>query len=126
FERRWVASLWWQEVQRTVPSMLVVVLPVDAEHVFEMPSTEDEDPVEAIGANGANPALGVSICVRRLDRRADHSDAFAPEDLIEGVVELRVAVVNEEPERLLLTKFHHQVASLLGDPLPVRVRRASH
>ena len=57
-------------------SVLVVVLAVDAEHVLEMPSAEDQDPVEAVGANRANPALGVGIRVRRLDRRADHSDAL--------------------------------------------------
>src|SRR5437870_10794280 len=74
-----------------------------------MPSAEDQDPVEAVGANRANPALGVGIRVRRLDRRADHSDAFGPEDLIEGVAELRVAVVDEEPERLLLTQLHDKL-----------------
>jgi hypothetical protein len=55
-----------------VRSVLVVVLAVDAEHVFEVPSTEDQDPVEAVGADRANPALGVGIGVRCLDRRVDH------------------------------------------------------
>ncbi len=85
-------------------SVLVVLLAVDAEHVLDMPSAEDHDSVEAVRANRANPALGVGIRVRRLDRRADHSDAFGPEDLIEGMAELRVTVVDEEPERLLLTE----------------------
>jgi hypothetical protein len=44
----------------------------------------------------------VGIRVGRLDGSADHSDAFGPEDLVEGVAELRVTVVDEEPERLLL------------------------
>jgi hypothetical protein len=101
------------------------VLAVDAEHVLEMLSADDHDSVEAVRANGANPALGVGIRVRRLDRRADHSDAFGPEDLIEGMAELGVAVVDEEPERLLLTELHDEVARLLGDPGSVRVRRAS-
>jgi hypothetical protein len=43
---------------------------VGAEHVFEMAMAEDEDPVEAIGAESADPALGVSLRVRRLWRRA--------------------------------------------------------
>ena len=105
-------------------SVLVVVQAVDAEHVLEMPSAEDQNSVEAVGANGAHPALGVGIRVRRLDRRADHSDAFGPEDVVEGVAELRVAIVDEEPERLLLAQLHDEVASLLGHPSAVRVRRA--
>src|SRR5262249_51190026 len=104
-------------------SASVVVQAVDAQHVGEMPSTEDQDSIEAVGANRANPALGVGIRVRRPDGRADHSDAFAPEDLIEAVAELRVTIVNEEPERLLLTELHDEVAGLLGDPVSVRVRR---
>jgi hypothetical protein len=67
-----------------------------------------------------------AFAVRCLERRADHSDAFGPEDLLEGVAELRVTVVDEEPERLLLTQLHDEVASLLGDPVSVRARRASH
>jgi hypothetical protein len=49
-----------------------------------------------------------------------------PEDLIEGVGELRVTVVDEQPERLLLGQLHDEVASLLGDPSSVRARRANH
>ena len=53
----------------------------------------------------ADPALGVGVRVQRLDGRLDHSHAFAPEDLIEGMVELRVTVVDKEPERLVLSQF---------------------
>jgi hypothetical protein len=52
--------------------VLVVVTAVDAEHVLEMAAAEDEDPVEAISAESADPALGVSVRVRRLDRRVNH------------------------------------------------------
>jgi hypothetical protein len=58
-----------------VRSVLVVVLAVDAEHVLEVPSAEDQDPVEAVGADRAHPALGVGVRVRCLDGRVDHSDA---------------------------------------------------
>jgi hypothetical protein len=88
-----------------------------------MPSAEDQDPVEAVGANRTQRSA-CAFAFGRLDRCADHSHAFGPEDLIEGVAELRVAVVDEEPERLLLTQLHDEVASLLGDPVSVRVRRA--
>ena len=41
--------------------------PVDAEHVLEVSATEDEDPVKAVGSDGAHPALSVSV--RRLINR---------------------------------------------------------
>jgi hypothetical protein len=43
------------------------------------------------------------------------------EHLVEGVAELRVSVVDEEPERLLVAALHQQVARLLRDPAPIRV-----
>jgi hypothetical protein len=107
-----------------VRSVLVVVAAVDAEHVLEVPAAEDEDPVEAVGANCADPAFGVGVRVRRLDRCADHPDPFGAENVVEGMAELRVAIVDEEVERLSLAKLHDEVASLLGHPegfkMPVR------
>ena len=40
------------------------------------------------------------------------------------MAELRVAVVDEKPERLLVAELHDQVARLLSDPASVRVRAA--
>jgi hypothetical protein len=86
--------------------------------------TEDEDPVEAVSANRAHPALGEGVCVRRLDQCADHLDALASEDLIEGAAEIRVAIKDEEPKRVLVTELHDEVTRLLCDPAPVRARTA--
>jgi hypothetical protein len=123
-QRRWVAAVGRQEVERAMWPVLVVVAAVDAEHVLEVAAAEDEDAVEALRAEGADPALGVSVRVRRLDRRADHPDALRAEDLVEGMAELRVAIVDEKPERLLVAQLHDQVARLLGDPASVGIRRA--
>jgi hypothetical protein len=60
-------------------SVFVVVAAVEAEHVVEMAAADDEDSVETISAESADPALGVSVRVRRLDRSTDHPDAFSPE-----------------------------------------------
>src|SRR5207247_7371643 len=51
-------------------------------------------------------------------------DAHRAEDLVEGLAELRVAIVNEEPDGVLATELHDEVARLLGDPAPDRVRAA--
>jgi hypothetical protein len=55
-----------QYLQRAVWPVLVVVAAVDAEDVFEVAPAEDEDPVEAVSADGAHPALGEGVGVRRL------------------------------------------------------------
>ncbi len=105
--------------------MAVVVVGVGAEDVFELAAAEDEQAVEALATDAADPALGMCVRVRCLDRRADHSHSLAREDLIEAAAELGVAIVDEEAERLLATiESHQQVARLLGDPSACRVRRA--
>src|SRR5918996_83603 len=69
-----------------------------------------------------HPAFGVGVRVWRLDGRADYLDALGAEDLVEGVAELLVAVVDEESEGLVISEFHDQVARSLGDPASVRTR----
>jgi len=116
--RRWFGAVRREQLESAVWPVLVVVAPVDAEHVLEMAAAEDEDPIETVGANRAHPPLGEGVCVRRLHWAADYLDALAAEDLIEGVAELRVAIVNEKSKRLLVTELHDEVARLLGDPAP--------
>jgi hypothetical protein len=109
------------DAERAVWPVLVVVAAVDREDVVEVAPPEDQDLVEAIGANRAHPALREGVRVCRLDWCADHLDAFGAEDLLEGVAELGVPVVDEEPERPLVTEVRDQVARLLGDPASVRL-----
>ena len=77
----------------------VVVLYVDAQDMLELTAARDQDPVEAVAADGADPALGERVRVRRPKWGADDLDAFALEDVIEGAAELAVAVVDQEPDR---------------------------
>jgi hypothetical protein len=118
----WVAAVRRKKVERAVWPVLVVVATVDAEHLLEVPAPEDKDPVEAVGAERAYPTFGVGIRVRRLDRSADHLDALGAEDLVEGVRELRVAVVHEEPKGVVVAELHDEVARLLCHPTLVGVR----
>jgi hypothetical protein len=48
-----------------------VVTDIDAEDVLELAAADDEQPVEALAADAAHPALHVGVRVRRLHRRAD-------------------------------------------------------
>src|SRR6266545_1748333 len=79
-----------------------------------MAAPDDEDAIEAVAADGAHPALGECVRVRRSDRRPDPLGA---EDLVEGAAELRVAVMDQQLERLLLLgQLHDNVPGLLSHP----------
>src|SRR4051812_37225056 len=71
------AAIRWSQVERSVGTLMVEVADVDAEDVFELAATEDQEPVEALPAHAADPAFGVGVRVRRLDRRSDDLDAVA-------------------------------------------------
>jgi hypothetical protein len=116
-----LAAVGWQEAQRTMRPVLVVMPTVDAEHLLEVASAEDENAVEAVGAEGAHPAFGVGVGVWRLDGRPDHVDALGPEDFVEGGADLRVAVVDEKADGVLVAELHDEVAGLLGYPTSVRL-----
>ena len=97
---RWIGGVGGfgcEQRERAVRAFLVVVRRVDAEDVFEVAAAEDQEPVEALGSDGADEALGVSVGLRRADRCVDHPDPFAAKDLAEGGGELAVAVVDQEP-----------------------------
>src|SRR4029453_11745787 len=81
--------------------MPVVMTGIDAQHVLELAAAEDEQPVEALATHAADPALGVGVRVRRLNGCADDSDSFALEDVIPPAAEFRVAIVDQEADRLL-------------------------
>jgi hypothetical protein len=99
--------------------MLVVVADVGREHSFEVASVDDQDPVEALAAYGADPPFGERVGAGRPSRCADDRDAVGAEHLVEPGCELAVAVVEQEPgwldERL------DEVPRLLGRPLTARV-----
>jgi hypothetical protein len=65
--------------------------------VLEVAAAEDQQPVEALTADAADEALSVGVCLGCTDRRVDHLEPFAAEDLVEGGAELAVAVVDQEP-----------------------------
>src|SRR5664280_128668 len=101
----------------------VVVLGVGPEGSIEVPPTEDERPVEALGPDRLDYALGVRVGVRSPDRRADHPGTFRANDLVEPSAELRVPVSDEEPDRAHPSvEVQREVARLLGNPGRVRVR----
>jgi len=66
----------------------VVVVAVDAQDTLKLPAAADQEPVEAVAADGADPAFGERIRLRRPERCADDLDALASEDLAKARLNL--------------------------------------
>jgi hypothetical protein len=60
---------------------------------------EDQEPVDALRADGADEALSDRIRLRRAERRPDDLYALALEHGVEVTRELAVAVADEESSR---------------------------
>src|SRR5215475_7543345 len=61
---------------------------VDAQDTFKLPAAADEEPVEAVTSDGADPAFGERVCLRRAKRSADDLDALAAETSSKACVNL--------------------------------------
>jgi hypothetical protein len=79
--------------------MPVVVLDIDPKDLFQVTSADNQEPVEALGADGTDPTLRVGVRVRCPDRRHQHLGALGAEHVVEPATELRVSISNEEPYR---------------------------
>jgi hypothetical protein len=90
---------------RAVP---VVVLDVDPEYLLEMAETNDQQPVQALGADRPNPALRVGIGVRRLHWRNEHVGAFGAEHVVEATAELRVTIADKRAHRAAPLALHEE------------------
>ena len=56
----------WGEGERAMGSLPVVVLGIDAQRAIEMLPTQDEGPVEALGADRLDHTFRLGIGVRRI------------------------------------------------------------
>src|SRR5436190_11332493 len=103
--------------------MLVVVTDVERENAFEVSAAHDQEPVEALAPDGADPSFDERVRAGRPHGCADRPDALEAEDLVERRRELAVTVMDQEPDRLrAIGKGLDDVARLLGRPLAGRVR----
>ena len=101
-------------------SLLEVMRNVSLEHSLEMPTTVDQDVVEALLAHGPHKALREGVRPRCPDRRSDDPDALAAEHRIERSRERGVSVAQEEPHTRQ-PLLDGEVPRLLGDPRGVGV-----
>src|ERR1035437_2213740 len=100
-------------------AMAVVMSDVIGQDLLEMSTPEDEEPIGALSADGADESLGERVRSWRSNGCLDDSDALGAEYLVEAGRELRVSVPDEElgcPRSAC--EVAGEVASLLDDPPP--------
>ena len=61
-----------------------------------MTPAEDENVIEALSPDGADPAFGERVRPRRTDGGLHHRETFRPQDLVEGSRELRVPIPQQD------------------------------
>jgi hypothetical protein len=81
--------------------LAVVVVDEDADDVLKLAAVEDQQPVQALGTDGADEPLRDRVRLWCSQRRLHDPDASAAEDLVEAAAVLGVAVANEEADALV-------------------------
>ena len=113
------------EFERAVWPLAVVVADIGADDALELAAVEDEQPVEALATDAADPALHVRVRVRRPNWGSDDPDALITEERVEPVGELRIPIMDREPGLLTaVVEIHAEVPSLLKHPRSVGVAGA--
>jgi hypothetical protein len=103
---------------RPVLIMVGLVLAQDPPQVVLIP---DEGAVQKLAPTSADPAFSYRVHARRLHVAEHGPDPGISEDPVERGREVRAAVADHELDPVcLLSKVHHQVASLLGRPYITR------
>ena len=98
-------------------SFAVVVLYVDLQDRAQMSLAEDEDPIEALGADGPDETLGVGVGLLSQPGGAEDFDALSSEDLVEAGGEAFVPVLDEIADGLVSTLPDlGEIAGDLGAP----------
>jgi hypothetical protein len=82
-------------IQRVVRAMIAVVSDVLGQSVIKMSSSEDQESIGALSANGSNESLNECVRSWRSNGCLDNPDAFGPEYLVETGGELRISVPDQ-------------------------------
>src|SRR6266540_3619944 len=106
--------------------MAVVVRDEDAEHLVEMSSAQDQEPIETFGPSRADKALGDRVRSWRANGRPDDLEVLAPENVVEAAAELTVAIVDEEAKgRRPLGQRPRPAGEPVGSPMRCSGSRCS-
>jgi hypothetical protein len=79
-------------------TLAVIVPHVLAEDVVQMSTSPDERVIKTVVTHGSRPPLGKGVGPRSTKRCADDACSLAGKDVVEAGAELRVSVVDDEPD----------------------------
>src|SRR4051812_8575023 len=97
----------------------IIVVDIIAQHTPQMAFAEDEQPIQALGAD---PTFGIGIGVGCSKRRMDDMDICSLKDSIKGWGELGVVVVNQKADDWLSAfQAPCDLSGLLGHPAGIRM-----
>ena len=100
----------WGLPQGAVWAVHVVVIGVRGQHRHQMPTSEDEHPVQQLAPHGAHPPLSIGVRPRCPDRRTQDLDPLSSKDRVEHDGELRIPITDQKPELAnAVLKDHEQV-----------------
>src|ERR1035437_10178150 len=99
-------------------AMIVVVSYVLGQYLLEMSTPEDEEPIGALSADGADKSLGERVRSWCSNRCLDDPDPLRAKHLVETGRELRISVPDEKLGCVRSAgKVEAQIAGLLDNPL---------
>lgn len=101
-----------QAPMRPGPVVMTGVRPEDA---LQVAWTEEEDVIEALSPDRADPTLRERVRPRRPNGCLHHRDPFRAEDLFEGAGEPGVSIP-EQDVLVLQASGDREVSGVLGDP----------
>ena len=106
-DHQYGGRVWRFKSQRSVRTVLVVVPDVNPKDLFEVAAPNNEQPVQALGADRSDPALRVGVGPRCPHWRDQDLGALVANHVVEGAGELRV-MVSEQAAQLSSSFLKHQ------------------
>jgi hypothetical protein len=86
----------------------------------------NEQPIETLGTDRPNESFRDRVRLRRLNRRANDTNAGAPKYVVKAPREFAIAIPNQPANRFrALDDGPGHLPRLLRDPIPVGMRRAA-
>lgn len=97
--RRWTVRR--REIQASMRPMAVVMINVDGQDTCKVAGTQNEQPIEALGTDRPNESFCDGVRLRRLNRRANETNAGALEYVVEATREFVIAIPNQPTNRFV-------------------------
>jgi hypothetical protein len=112
-----VGVLGWPLFEGPVRAVAVVVLDVLVKHPTKVLLVHDQEAIETLTAQCADPTLSERVRSRPPHRAPDHPHAYGREHRVQGDGELRVAVTDHELEGVgAFTEIGGEVTCALAGP----------